>query len=95
MRRYEAMFIVKTELSGEEKKSLMDQINDTLLKNNAQILQVNIWAEKRKLAYPIKKHQEGTYYLISFTAPPEAIAKLNNAYRLNENILRVLITSEV
>lgn len=92
MKKYEAMLIVKPDLSDAEKKDLFNQINDAVVKNNGNVASASIWAEKRKLCYPIKKYREGIYYLMNFSAPPELITKMNHAYKLNENILRVLIT---
>jgi len=91
MKKYEAMFIIRPDLSEDERKALFSQINDALVKNNGKVTQANIWSEKKKLAVPIRKYREGVYYLVSFTSPPEAIAKINYAYKLNEDILRVLI----
>lgn len=94
MHKYEVMFIIKPALSEEERKNLFNQISEAIVKNNGNVAKANIWGEKRKLYFPIKKQGEGIYYLVNFSAPPEAIAKLRYAYKLNENILRVLITAE-
>lgn len=91
MKKYEAMFIVRPDLSEDDKKSLFSQINDIVVKNNGDVSTAAVWAEKRKLFFPLKKFREGTYYLMNFTAPPLSITSLNHAYKLNENILRVLI----
>lgn len=92
MQNYEAMFIVKPELSDIDKKTLLSQINDSVLKNNGTVSQANIWSERRKMFFPIKKCNEGVYYLINFSISTDMITKLRNIYKLNENILRVLIT---
>lgn len=92
MRKYEAMFIVRPDLTEEEKKNLFSQINDTVTKNNGTPTQASVWAEKRKLFFPLKKYREGVYYLMNFNVAPEQIIKIRHAYQLNENILRVLIT---
>jgi len=92
MNKYEAMVVVKPDLSEEDKKTLFRQIDDAVTKNNGQISQSAVWAEKRKLYFPIKKFQEGIYYLVAFTAPSLAIKEIRNIYKLNENILRVLFT---
>lgn len=92
MRKYEAMFILKPDLSEEEKKNLFSQINDAVAKNSGSVTQASVWAEKRKLFFPIKKCQEGMYYLVNFDAASGAVEKIRQAYKLNENILRVLIT---
>jgi len=92
MNKYEAMFIIKPDLSEEEKKALFNQINDSVTKNNGDIAQASIWSEKKKLTFPIKKCQDGLYYLMDFSIAPQAIKEMTHAYKLNENILRVLIT---
>lgn len=92
MNKYEAMFIIKPDLSEEEKKTLFNQISDTVVKNNGSASGGSIWSEKRKLYFPIKKYQDGIYYLMNFSTPSEAISKIRHTYKLNENILRVLIT---
>jgi small subunit ribosomal protein S6 len=90
--KYEAMFIIRPDLSEEEKKALFTQISDAVTKNNGEVSEANIWTEKKKLNFPLKRYREGTYYLMGFTLASEAVSKVSHAYGLNENILRVLIT---
>lgn len=92
MNKYEAMFIIKPDLSDTEKKNLFNQINDAVIKSNGNVSSADIWSEKKKLYFPIKKYQEGVYYLVNFSVSPDMITKIRQAYKLNENILRVLIT---
>jgi small subunit ribosomal protein S6 len=92
MNKYEAMFIVKPDLSETDRKTLFTQINDLVAKHSGTITQSSVWSEKRKLCFPVKKHKEGVYYLVNFSALGDVIAKIRHAYNLNENILRVLIT---
>jgi small subunit ribosomal protein S6 len=91
MNKYEAMFIIKPDLSEDDRKALFAQIQEAVVKNSGQVTNAAVWAEKRKLVFPIKKQQEGIYYLVNFTAPSEAITKLKYTFKLNELILRVLI----
>ena len=92
MNSYEAMFILRSNLNKDQMQELFDQINETFAKNKASVANSGIWAEKKKLYFPIKKCQEGTYYLVNFTSDAQAISKINRDYGLNDNILRVLIT---
>jgi small subunit ribosomal protein S6 len=92
MKKYEAMFILKPDISEEERKGLFGQIGEVIAKNNGTITQASVWAEKKKLYFPLKKFRDGVYYLVNFTVDPLAVDKLTNAYRINENILRLLIT---
>ncbi|MDD5654766.1 MAG: 30S ribosomal protein S6 [Candidatus Omnitrophica bacterium] len=92
MKKYEAMVIVKPDLNDDEKKNLFNQINDAITKLNGKIVSSAVWSEKRKFFFTIKKYKEGVYYLVNFTMDPASVNKVSTAYKLNENILRVLIT---
>ncbi|MDD2680172.1 MAG: 30S ribosomal protein S6 [Candidatus Omnitrophica bacterium] len=92
MNKYEAMFIIKPDLAEEERKTLFHQIDEAVTKHQGAITQSGLWAEKRKLFFPIKKYVEGVYYLMNFSLPSLAVKDIRHAYNLNENILRVLIT---
>jgi small subunit ribosomal protein S6 len=92
MNKYEVMVIVKPDLSDEDKKILFKQIDDAIIKNGGQITQSGVWAERRKLYFPIKKFMEGIYYLSAFTAPAQAVKEVRSIFRINENILRCLFT---
>jgi small subunit ribosomal protein S6 len=92
MHTYEAMVIIRPDLSEEEAKALFAQINEAVVKNKGLVSQSAVWSEKRKFYFPIKKYQEGAYYLVQFQSPPLAIKELRAIYKLNEFIVRVLIT---
>jgi len=94
MKKYEALFILKPDLSDEEKKMLFLQLNDAIAKRQGGVVNAGVWGEKRKLYFPLKRYREGLYYLISFDALPASLDEINHAYRLNENILRVLIIAQ-
>ncbi len=94
MNKYEAMFIIKPDLSESARKELSEQIKEVVVKNSGEITNAAIWSERRKLTFTLKKQQEGVYYLVNFNAPSEAITKLKYAFKLNEQLLRVLILSQ-
>jgi small subunit ribosomal protein S6 len=93
MIKYEAMFIVKPDLPEEEKKTLFNQLHDTVAKHNGKVSAGSVWSERKKLFFPIKKYREGVYYLLNFSLNPLSVKDIRQAYALNENILRVLITN--
>jgi small subunit ribosomal protein S6 len=92
MNKYEAMFIIKPDLPEEERKTLFNQINEAVAKNNGSVSASSVWAERRKLYFPLKRYREGLYYLVNFSVNPASVKDISHAYELNENILRVLIT---
>jgi small subunit ribosomal protein S6 len=57
--------------------------NDVDIKNTDRI-------GRRRMAYAIKKKQNGFYICFELIADPQVIAKLERTYKLDENILRYL-----
>ena len=46
---------------------------------------------QKELAYEIKKHKKGYYFLFTVEATPTAIAEFNHASNVSENIIRSLV----
>ncbi|MFA5146684.1 MAG: 30S ribosomal protein S6 [Candidatus Omnitrophota bacterium] len=91
MNDYEALFILKPDISEEDTKGLCKTITEVIVKNSGTVKKEENWG-RRPLAYPVKKSKEGYYYKVDFNAPAESVAKLDAAYKLNQSILRTLIT---
>lgn len=90
MNKYEAMFILKADLGKEGLDKVLAQMQDIITKNEGSIDELKEWG-KHKLAYPIKKNKEGTYYLMNFHIGANAISSIKRTLGLNESILRSLI----
>ena len=93
MRIYEAMFVLDERRANENWSGVTAEIRDLLERFGAEIFTAEKWDERR-LAYPIKGRTRAIYYLVRFTAPPNAIAELEHQCQLNDNILRVLFTRD-
>ncbi|MFA6350348.1 MAG: 30S ribosomal protein S6 [Candidatus Omnitrophota bacterium] len=93
MNKYEAMFIIKPDLGEEDRKALFNQISEVIVKNEGQVTNASIWAERKRLFFPLKRYKEGTYYLVNFTSPGLALTKISNIFKMNESILRNLIVA--
>ena len=98
MRKYEAMFILRPDMNEGDKINIFSQIKETFNKFKIKINNADIWSEKRKLYFELSikakgaKFSEGLYYLVDFEALPDDIQKISAAFKLNEDILRLLIT---
>jgi small subunit ribosomal protein S6 len=49
----------------------------------------------RRLAYPISRYREGSYHIIVFESPAEAIAELERSLQITEDVLRYLVTRAI
>jgi small subunit ribosomal protein S6 len=58
---------------------------------SGQIVKVSPWG-RRRLAYPIGAHREGSYYILVFEAPSEAVLELERGLNITEEVMRHLVT---
>ena len=49
---------------------------------------------RRRLAYPIGHHREGSYHIVLFESPAEAISELEHSLLITEEVLRHLVTRD-
>jgi len=98
MRKYEAMFILRPDLSKEKFSELTKKIHDLITKHEGKVISSQVWSENRKLVYPIRsrgatkqKFDHGTYYLMYFMLSPQKLSDLKFDLNLIEEILRWLI----
>jgi len=91
MENYEGIFIIRPEIKDEDVKNVFKIISDSVTKHGGMVKKEEPWG-KRSLAYPVKKAKEGHYFKLDFSVPTSAVTKLEEAYRLNNDILRTMIT---
>lgn len=91
MRKYEIMFIVKPTLDEASIKKVFEDTKKLLQEHQATILEEKEMGQ-RDLAYEIKKHKTGYYYLLTVEAPREAIEEFNRIVNISADIIRTLVT---
>ena len=89
MNQYETVFIMTPVLSDQQMKETVEKIKGIITAAGAEIINEEEWGLKT-MAYPIQKKSTGFYEFIEFKAEPEAIAKLEIAYRRDERVIRYL-----
>lgn len=92
LRKYELMIIVDAKLANEEKETVRREATEIVTKAGGKIINSQIWLEKQKFSFAIKKCAEGTYYLINFEGEGVVIGPVRSDLRLNERILRFAVT---
>ena len=90
MNKYEGVFIMKPDLNEDGLKGLLNLIDEEIKKKDGAVEEVKSWG-KRRLAYSIKKFDEGVYYQLDFALAPAAVRDIERKFRLNDNILRFLV----
>ena len=90
MKNYEIMFILSTQLTDEEKQAKVKFVEETLAKSGAVEIKTEVWGE-RKLAYPIKKKENGYYVLTTFQIDGIKLAEVEARLNIEESILKYMI----
>lgn len=91
MRKYEIMFIVKSDITEEERKEVVTKLEDAFTKNKATIT-LSKEIGQRELAYEIKKCKSGFYYLYNIEANDDkAINEFKRIAKIEENVIRDLV----
>jgi small subunit ribosomal protein S6 len=91
MRRYELMLVLRPDVADDRSQAVIDRTTRQIVGSGGQIVKVAPWG-RRRLAYPIDRHREGSYHIILFEAPSEAVAELERGLLITEELLRHLIT---
>ncbi len=88
MRYYETMYIVNPGFEEERLNKVIETINEEFDNKKVKVINHYVWGKKR-LAYPIQKHQYGNYILIHFESDERQFL-LNFAIflKLNTSVMR-------
>ncbi len=86
---YEGMFILDSNRYARDAAGVVSQIPSTVEQMGGQVLASRLW-EERRLAYPIKGHRKGTYWLTYFKLDGNQVTNLERQFQLNESVVRSL-----
>ena len=93
MRRYELMLVLRPDTADDKAQAVIDRTTRQITAAGGQIIKVAPWC-RRRLAYPIDRHREGSYHIILFEAPPTALAEMERTLQITEDVLRHLVTRD-
>ena len=91
MRRYELMLILRPDAPDDRVQQILDRVTRGISADEGQIVKVSPWG-RRRLAYPIDSLREGSYFIVVFDAPSEAVAELERGLNITEEVMRHLVT---
>ena len=94
MRRYELMLVLRPDAPEERIQAVLEKVTRQLIEGGGQIVKAAPWG-RRRLAYPIDRYREGSYHIVVFEAPAEAIAELERSLQITEDVLRYLVTRAI
>jgi small subunit ribosomal protein S6 len=93
MRRYELMLVLRPDAPDDRAQAVIDRTTRQVVAAGGQIVKVAPWG-RRRLAYQIDRYREGSYHIVVFEAPAEAIVELEHGLLITEEVLRHLVTRQ-
>jgi small subunit ribosomal protein S6 len=90
MAQYELAFILPADLTAARQKNLLAKLAKFIGEVGGKITKENPWG-KRTLAYPIKKKNEGLYFLWEVELPENKAAEIKRIFEVEEEVLRHLL----
>ena len=88
-RRYEAVYIYDTALEDTAIAEKLEKVQGLL--GLAEPAEIEHWG-RRALAYKIGRHENGYYIISRFTAEPKVLPEFERALKLDESVVRYLVT---
>ena len=90
MRRYELMLVIRPDVADDRSQAVLERSTRTITAAGGQIVKVSPWG-RRRLAYPIDGHREGSYHIILFDAPAEVVAEMEHGLNITEEVMRHMV----
>ena len=88
-RVYEFLFIADPNLGEPEVDALTATVQGFIEKDGGKIQKIEKWGKKR-LAYPIGRHREGSYVLIVADGPNQLVKEVERRLRVADGIVKFI-----
>ena len=89
-RKYELVYVVSPEATDEQVADLHSQVEATVQKMGGQIEKTDNWG-RRKLAYEIGRHKEGTYVLEVINGGGDLMKEIDHRLKVIDLVIRHLV----
>jgi len=88
-RTYELMFIVRPDMSEEDQDKLISTLESAVTSSAGQVKNVERMG-RRRLAYKVRKFQDGIYILLTVEGSGGLIHELERRLRVTEPVIKFL-----
>ena len=88
-RVYEVMFIVRPDATEEDLDKLIEGFSTTVTGGNGEVTTVEKLG-RRRLAYTVRKFNDGIYVLLTVAADGALIAELERRLRVTESVIKFI-----
>ncbi len=86
---YELIYVARPELPPADFETLSEKVSGVIKKEKGEVLVAEDWGKKR-LAYPIQKHEHGHYAYVNFVGPAELPLEVERNLRIDDGAIRFM-----
>jgi small subunit ribosomal protein S6 len=87
---YELVMIVSPEIADEAVPATVERVQQFIAEQGGEVKGVDPWG-RRRLAYPIAKHREGSYVVAQLSLDPQRLSALEENLKLSDDVIRHLV----
>lgn len=88
-RFYEVMFIVRPDVEDADVDKLIEGFEQTVTGGGGNVRSTEKWG-RRKLAYTVRKFNDGNYILMTIDADGKLVAELERRLRVTEQVIKFI-----
>ncbi len=88
-RKYEVMFIVRPDIEEEEIEKLISGFEATVTTGGGEVKSIERMG-RRRLAYTVRKFNDGVYVLMHLAANGPVVAELERRLRVSEPVIKFI-----
>jgi small subunit ribosomal protein S6 len=89
LRQYETGFVLSPTLSEEETTQFLQKMAEIVAQKKGHMVKQDIWG-KRRLAFPVKRFQEGFYVFFTYDGPGDVSLELERRFKQSDAVIRFM-----
>jgi small subunit ribosomal protein S6 len=89
-RKYELVYVVSPDATDDQVTEVHTQVESIVQRMNGQLEKTDNWG-RRKLAYEIGRHKEGTYVLEVINGDGELMKEIDRRLKVTDLVIRHLV----
>ena len=89
MRQYETGFVLSPAFSEEETTQFIQQMAEIVAQKKGRMVRQDVWG-KRRLAFPIKRFQEGVYVFFTYDGGGDVSTELERRFKQTDAVIRFM-----
>jgi len=90
MPEYELVTVYSPQIPDEELPQALERLHSFVTARGGEVKAVDHWG-RRRLAYPIRKFNEGNYVVTQLALDAPRVAELEANLRISEEVIRYLL----